>query len=657
LKPIFKEHIAPPVRILHPILFLALGALVSCSKTGPQNQGKETPLADLRAMKESPSVARLVEAGKLPPLEQRLPQDPLVVSPYEGAGAYGGAWNFDVTTRRDVNLVYHIATPSFFRWAKDGYHFEPYLCKEYHVSTDARIWTIVLRKGVRWSDGHPFTTEDVRFWYEDDALNKDLNPLPKEELLIDNQLGKIEIVDAYTFRVIFPSPYKGFYQKMTSIVLFYVPSHYMKQLHIKYADSVDLELRMKKLGIRKWSELYKRTERWYLGFLDPDVPTLRPWVLSRESSSPNIYEFVRNPYYWAVDTDGRQLPYIDSIVVHVTSNEQVLVMKTIAGDFDFQWSRLEFRDFPLLKENAAKRGYQVLSWPQDRGSDIALYVDYNCTHPTIGPLLRDRRFRIALSLAVNREELNLLFYKNAGVPRQATASEATPFYIPEYAMAYATFDLPGANALLDEMGLTRRDKEGFRLDPAGNPIHLLVETVTAGNTLDILQITSEYWQAIGLRTEVKVVEGSLMTERTRSAEVMIQARPMGSFAPPVPDFNSNYTVPLFGMWKQTGGRKGEEPTAEFKELIRLNDQRKDCSVEEEVEVLKQIYKLYAEHVWMIGLVGEIPALLAKKDYFRNVPDKCLYSYARGRRLGLTLPEQYWIDQGKRATPQNPGALR
>ena len=601
-------------------------------------------------------LTELVRAGKLPPLEQRLPQEPLVVKPYQQAGVHGGAWHFDVTSRRDVNLAYHIVTPSFFRWAEDGYHFEPYLCRDFHLSGDARVWTIRLRKGVRWSDGHPFTTEDVRFWYEDDVLNKDLNPLPKEELQIDGQLGKIEIVDDSTFRVVFPSPYRGFYQHMTSIVLFYVPSHYMKQFHPKYADRGDLEQRLTRAGIKKWSELYKRTERWYLGYLDPDVPTLRPWILSKESSSPNIYEFVRNPYYWAVDTDGRQLPYIDRVIVHVTSNEQVLAMKTIAGDFDFQWGRLEFRDFPLLKENAAKHGYQLLTWPQDRGSDIALYIDFNCTHSTIGPLLRDRRFRIALSLAINREELNLLFYKNVGVPRQATAAESTPFYVPEFARAYAQYDVRQANAMLDELGLTRRDAEGFRLDREGNPIHLLIESVTAGNTLDILQTTSEYWQAIGVKAEVRVVEGSLMTERTRSGEVMIQARPMGSFAPPVPDFNSNYVAPLFGMWKQTNRKKGEEPTAEFKRLIVLSEQRKDCSVEEEVEVFKQIYKLYADNVWMIGLVGEIPALLAKKEYFMNVPEKCLYSYARGRRLGLTLPEQYWIDLTRKRSPHSADLL-
>jgi peptide/nickel transport system substrate-binding protein len=631
-------------------LLVISGALVSCSKGDPSKLGGTISIEELRSMKESPMMAEMVKAGKLPPLGERLPWEPLVVKPYGQAGVHGGAWHFDVTTRRDVNLVYHIATPSFFRWATDGYHFEPYLCKDYSISNDGRIWTIKLRKGVRWSDGHLFTTEDVRFWYEDDALNKDINPLPKEELQIDGQLGKIEIVDEYTFRVVFPSSYKAFYQKMTSIVLFYVPSHYLKQFHIKYADSVKLERLLKKSGIRKWSELYKRTERWYLGYLDPDIPTLRPWVLSRESSSPNIYEFVRNPYYWAVDTDGKQLPYIDRIVVHVTSNEQVLTMKTIAGDFDFQWGRLEFRDFPLLKENAARRGYQLLTWPQDRGSDLALYIDFNCTHSRVGPLLRDVRFRIALSLAINRDELNLLFYRNAGVPRQATAAESTPFFVPECARAYAQYDVRRANALLDEIGLTRRDKDGFRLDHEGNPIQLLIETVTAGNTLDILETTGEYWQAIGIKAEVRVVEGSLMTERTRSAEVMIQARPMGSFAPPVLDFNSNYVAPLFGMWNNTRGKRGEEPTAEFKKLISLSDRRKNCSVEEEVELFKQIYKLYADNVWMIGLVGEIPALLAKKNYFMNVPDKCLYSYARGRRLGLVLAEQFWIDPSKKNRP-------
>ena len=629
--------------LLAVIQWLTLVSLLGCTDRNPRHSQNDISFEKLRALKESPLITELVNQGKLPPLNERLPQESLIIHPYEQCGAYGGTWHFDVTARRDVNLVYHISNPSFLRWSEDGYHFEPYLCKEYTMSNDGKIWTFYLRKGVKWSDGHPFTTGDVRFWYEDDAMNKDINPLPKEELQIEGQMGEIDIVDDYTFRIIFPIPYKGFYQRLTSIVLFYVPSHYMKQFHIKYTPLGELEKRMSKAGVRKWSELYKRMERWSLGFLDPNIPSLRPWILSNESNSPNTYEFIRNPYYWAVDTDGRQLPYIDKIAVHVTSNDQVLAMKTIAGDFDFQWSRLEFRDYPLLEENAKKRHYQLLTWPQDRGSDLALYINYNNIHPTIGPLLRELQFRIALSLAINRDELNLLFYKNRGIPRQATAAESTPFFVEEYAKTYAEYDTQKANKLLESLNLTKRNKDGFRLGNDGNPVHLIIETTTAGTTLDILQMICEYWQAVGIQAEAKVVEGSLLTERTKSAEVMIQARPMGSFLPPLIDFSGNYIAPLYGRWKQSAGKRGEEPTKEFKQLILLGDLRKNCTVEEDVDIFKQIYELYAKNVWMIGLVGEIPALLAKKNYFKNVPEKSLYSYARGRRLGLVFPEQFWIN--------------
>ena len=635
----YHHHRAP----LRALQWFILISLLGCLEGNPKYSEDEISLQKLQTLKESPSLTELVNQDKLPPLNERLPQEPLIINPYGQCGVHGGTWHFDVIARRDVNLVYQISNPSFLRWSKDGYHFEPYLCKEYTMSDDGKVWTFYLRKGVKWSDGHPFTTEDVRFWYEDDAMNKDINPLPKEELQIDGRVGKIDITNDYIFRITFPIPYKGFYMRMTSIVLFYVPSHYMKQFHIKYAQKEELEKRMSKVGVRKWSELYKRMERWSLGFLDPNIPSLRPWVLSNESSSPNTYEFIRNPYYWAVDTEGKQLPYIDKIAVHVTSNDQVVAMKTIAGDFDFQWSRLEFRDYPLLEENAKKRGYQLLTWPQDRGSDLALYFNYNNNHPILGPLIRELRFRIALSLAINRDELNLLFYKNCGVPRQATASESTPFFVAEYAKVFAEYDIRKANKLLDDLNLTKRNTEGFRLCSDGNPIHLMIETTTAGTTIDILQMICEYWQAIGIQAEARVVEGSLLTERTKSAEVMIQARPMGSFVPPIIDFSGNYIAPMYGRWKQSAGNRGEEPTEEFKQLILLSDRLKNCTVEEEVEIYKQIYGLYSKNVWMIGLVGEIPALLAKKNYFKNVPEKSLYSYARGRRLGLGLPEQFWIN--------------
>ncbi len=626
---------------------LLFGTLICCSGEVNIETENSISIEELTKLKESPVLVKMVQNGTIPELEKRLPDDPMIIEPLNMPGNHGGIWHFDAISKRDVNLVYHISNPSFLRWDKDGVNVVEHLCRKYEVSDEGKVWTVYLRRGVKWSDGHPFTTEAVRFWYEDDALNRDINPIPKEELLIGEKFGKIEIIDVYTFRVVFPKANWGFYQRLTSIVLFYAPGHYMKQFHIKYADPAELEEKMEQSGVKKWSELYKKMDRWALGFLNPERPSLRPWTLQENSNSPNTFEFARNPFYWVVDTAGKQLPYIDKIQVTVTSNDQVLAMNTIAGKFDFQWRRLNFKEYPLLKENAKKHNYELLTWPQDRGSDIALYCNYNCRHPLMGPLLRDKRFRIALSQAINRNELNLLFYKNIGVPRQATAAETTPFYEKENAEKYITYSIKMANKLLDELGLTKRDSEGFRLDKDGNEIYLLVECVASGNTVDILQIVCEYWRKAGIKADARIIEGSLLTQRTKSAEVMIQARPIGSFNPPTPHSSSMYFAPLFGLWKNTSGKQGLKPETEFFELIRLGDKLKQSSIEEGIEVLKNIYRLYAENIWVIGLVGEVPALLAKNDYFMNVPDKSLYSYARGRRLGLTLPEQYWIDLEKK----------
>lgn len=628
---------------LRALFVIVSGFHYACYEGASKEVVDKLSFDELRSLKESPMLADMVKAGHLPPLEDRLPEDPLVLEPYEEPGVHGGTWHFDVINRRDVTLVYYLSNPSPLRWDRDGVHPVPHFCRDYEVLDNGRVWVFYLRRGVKWSDGQPFTSEDIRLWYEDDALNKVLSPTPKVELLINNQMGKVEIIDKYTFRVVFPDSNKAFFEQMTSTVLFYRPSHYLKQFHIKHADKQELELRIKEAGLYKWSELYKRMDRWHEGYLNPDRPTLRPWLLSKKRGSPDTYEFVRNPYYWAVDTEGKQLPYIDNIVVKISSNDQVLAMNTIAGEFDFQWRRLDFKDYPLLKENEKRQDYQLLTWPQDRCSDVALYINYNSIHPTIGPLLAERKFRIALSLAINRDELNLLFYKNVGVPRQATAAEATPFYVPEYAKAYAQYNIQQANKLLDELGLIARDKNGLRVDREGKAILLLIESIASGNTVDLLQIVAEHWQAIGIRAEVKIVEGSLLKIRTRSSEVMIQAAPLGSFNPIWSVSNSYRTAPLFGLWHQTSGKEGEEPTAAFKKLFWLREQKKKSNLEEQIGVLKQIFQLYSDNVWVIGLVGEIPALLAKKNYFRNVPDKSLYSWARGRRLGLTLPEQYWID--------------
>ncbi|UCD39056.1 MAG: ABC transporter substrate-binding protein [Fidelibacterota bacterium] len=636
-----RSHL-PGAVLLCVYIVLNLG----CSDSGRQEKAAPVSLEELRKLKESPMLAKQVAAGQLPPLEERLPVNPLVVEPWDEPGVFGGAWHFDVINRRDINLVYHISNPSYLQWDREADDLFPYLCESYEVQDDGRIWTFHLREGVKWSDGERFTTEDVRFWYEDDAMNRDINPTPLAELRVGHDFGQIRIVDEYTFQVVFPDTNRGFYKSIPSIILFYAPSHYLRQFHARYADEEELNKEIKKAGIKKWSELYKRMNRWYDGYYNPDLPSLRPWLISKNRRSPNTAVFVRNPYYWMVDTDGRQLPYIDSVVVHITSNQQVLAMKTIAGNFDFQWRRLDFKDYPLLKENEERHNYTLLTWPQDRGSDVTLYLNYNCTHPIVGPMFRERSFRLALSLAIDRTELNLLFYKNIGVPRQATAAENTPYYVPEYAEAYAHYDPAEANRLLDGLGLTQRDKNGFRLSRDGEPLYLFIETSDL-NEVDLLHIVCEHWRAVGVNAEVKVMEGSLLTSRTQSAEIMILARALGSFNPPTGLTRSNYIAPLYGLWNSTLGIQGEEPSPEFKELNELGERVKVSDLVEEIQVMKQIYKLYAENIWAIGLVGEIPALLAKKNYFMNVPEKSLYSYARGRRLQMTMPEQYWIDPTQR----------
>jgi len=626
---------------------VAVVAIISlqCADDRPENVFDFSTFENLRKRQESPMLTHLVLQGKLPPVTERLPEESLIIEPLNEAGVHGGVWRFDITRRRDVNLVYHIGNPSFLRWNRDTKLPVPHFCKDYEVSEDGKIWTIYLRRGVKWSDGHPFTSEDVRFWYEDDALNRDINPIPKEELQVGHQFGQVEIIDDFAFRVVFPVSNRSFFRELIKIVLFYTPSHYLKQFHVKYANPVKLQQEMKNAGVKKWSELYKKKSRWYLGFLNADCPSMRPWLLTQRKGSPDTYEFVRNPYYWVVDTDGKQLPYIDRILVKLSSNEEVLAMNTIAGAFDFQWRRLNFKDYPLLKENTTRKNYELLTWPQDRCSDITLYINQNCVNPVAGPILRKIKFRAALSKAINREELNLLFYRSVGTPRQATAAEATPFFMPEYAQVYANYDLEGANKLLDELGLVKRNENGFRVDENGETILILIETASTGSVIDILQIITEYWQKIGILADIKVIEGSLLIERTKSAQVMIQARPMGSFNPPlsVAISSANYIAPRAGLWYNTNGKQGEKPGEELLKLIRLAEQRKSSNLLEEIEVMKQIYKSYAENIWAIGLVGEVPALLAKKHYFRNVPELSLYSFARGRRLRHTLPEQYWID--------------
>ena len=351
----------------------------------------------------------------------------------------------------------------------------PDILKEVEVE-DGRRFTLHLRRGHLWSDGAPFTSEDFRYWWEDVANNQALSPTgPSPDLFVDGELATVEFPDELTVRYSWSKPNPFFLPAlaMATPLFIYMPAHYLKQFHERYADPDQLAALVQETQARDWAQLHGRHDDMYK-FENPDLPTLQPW---RVTTAPPAERFVfeRNPNFHRVDPSGQQLPYIDRVVLDVVDNKLVPI-KTGAGETDLQSRGLFFKHYTFLKESEERSNLRTYLWQTARGAHLALYPNLNAHDKAWRELFRDVRFRRALSLAVDREEINQILYFGLGFGGNNTVLPQSPLYEPEYREQWAEFDLAQANALLDEIGLTERSDAGLRLLPDGRPLELIVET-------------------------------------------------------------------------------------------------------------------------------------------------------------------------------------
>ena len=595
---------------------------------------------------ESPQLAELVKQGKLPPLEQRIPKNPLVVTPYEEIGQYGGTWRRTWSGLSDSAGPYKLCSEHLVMFNKNGTKILPNVAESWKVSRDAKTYTFKLREGIRWSDGTPLTTEDVVFWYEDIILNKDLTPTIPNWLTSGGKPLKLEKIDTYTFKVEFEEPNALFLisiGKMGGGHTFFAPKHYLKQFHPKYTPKEKLDELVKKAGLQNWYQLFGNMNDF---LQNPDLPVIYPWKATNlPTATLQIME--RNPYYWKIDPEGNQLPYIDRIThTLLGSAGETAVLKAISGEVDMQERGLVIDNYTLLMENRTKGNYRVLRWPQGTGASPAILLNQNVKDPVLRKIFEDRRFRIALSLAINREEINQLFYLGLGEPRQASIISGAPFYDPEWEKAYAEYDPKKANEYLDKMGLTKRDKDGFRLRADGKT---LILTIEYSGDRPYMEVIKKYWEAIGVKVFLKPLERSLYVTRAQAGEIEVGVwgfdRNVAILSDPGHLLGTVVEAPwapLYATWYNTGGRGGEEPKGDIKRIYELWDKVKSTIDEKQRDrYFKEIINLHKKNIWMIGIVGEVPQLIVAKNNFRNIPDGLLWD-DNIRSPKNARPEQFFF---------------
>jgi peptide/nickel transport system substrate-binding protein len=575
---------------------------------------------------EAPELAAMVEAGELPPLEERLPEpeDLLVIKPLNQIGIYGGVWHRGFTGTADRWNYFRTGSgpdhPLFLDYT--GANVVPNVLKGYEFSDEGATITLFLRRGAKWSDGVPFTADDIVFWYEDLYMNDEIRPSKSPEFGACGEQGVVEKVDDYTVQIKFTCPYYYFaeilatangigggqtYRGPSGRGLF-APKHYLSQFLPKYVGEDAAQQKAEEEGFETWLQLYQTKADCTF---NPDLPTLTPWITKVPITEP-VWVVERNPYYFGVDSAGNQLPYIDRIEYTLVPNLEVLNLKAIAGDFDMQARHIDIVKLPIYLENQESAGYKIYIDPVEYGSDFDITPDREyCCDEVIADLLGNRDFRRALALGIDRDQLNEVFWLGLGVPGSGAPAPHNPYYPgDEWVTKWAHYDPDTANEMLDALGLDQRDSEGFRLRPDGQ--RLTLEMITQAALFipyaKIGEMIADQWIDIGIDLDVTELEGGLVNEKGAAHEIMLSvwsndgterflSRP------------GNLVPGLSSDWYLSGGTEGEEPEPGIRQIQDLYREMFRVPEDERIEMGKEIWKIHLDEVYSIGTVGLSPAVM------------------------------------------------
>ncbi|MDE0204428.1 MAG: ABC transporter substrate-binding protein, partial [Candidatus Tectomicrobia bacterium] len=423
---------------------------------------------------EAPALAERVQRGELPPVAERIGSDPLVVEPVHEIGRYGGIWRRGFSGPADFWNGYRCCGhDKILFWDPTGNSLVPNVARGWEVSDGGRVFTVFLRRGMKWSDGHPFTADDFMFWYEDIYRNDELVPMKTPIMSINDQPGRMEKVDDHAIRFVFAEPYYVFPDMLAGSTSLgghsfqgrglyggFAPKHYLRQFHPRYVGQEAVDQLVKDAGYDNWASFMRYVNDWSL---NPDLPAVTAWKTTSPINTPT-WVLERNPYFYQVDTAGNQLPYIDKVVLTLAENLEVLNLRAIAGEYDFQARHIDLNKLPVFLDNQHRGDYTVSLDPADIGCDACLFVNQTYdADPEIASWLQSREFRIALSHGIDREQLNEAFWLGIGTAGSQVLAESSPYFPgPEYRTMHSTYNPELASKMLDDLGLTNRDSEGYR---------------------------------------------------------------------------------------------------------------------------------------------------------------------------------------------------
>ena len=639
------------LRVLQPVASTAIIAAALISSTSAWSY------------QEAPGLSDKAASGALPPVEDRLPASPEVITPIESIGSYGGTIRRALGGSNDHNSILRFVSPQgLTRWTADFSSVVPNVAESWTVNDEGTEFTFKLRDGMKWSDGSPFTADDIMFFVDDLLNNKEFYPNAPARYVIDGQTMSAEKIDDTTVTLKFAAPYGTFLTELATPMaqepVLWAKS-YCQQFHPKYNADVQALVDATD-AVEDWPSLFRlkcgeveAPNRW----ANSERPTLDPWIVTGDGYSAGSTQVImeRNPYFWQVDTEGNQLPYVDTLNWSVVNDNQALVLEAVAGNIDMQRRRIDnLSNKPVFAENAEKGGYEILEYANSDSNRMAIHFNHTHKDPVMRDILRNKDVRVALSLGIDREEIIDIVYLGVGEPWQIGPRPSHVLYNEKLGRQHTEYDPDRANELLDAAGLSERDGDGYRLLPNGERLVFNVNYpgIEQPDWGDALEIIRDQWTEIGVDLNATSVERSIYYSRGEANEhdFMVWGAPGGldpTLSPrdvlSVHPQASWFSIP-WTRWYLSGGSEGEEPTDSMKKRLALYDDfKKEADQDKALDLFRQIHSEAAEAFEIIGVTLAPNLIGVKNANLRNVPGIIPASWMYPDP-GPTLPQTYYYAQ-------------
>lgn len=589
---------------------------------------------------EAPMLADMVAAGDLPPAADRLPTEPLVVEVAEQIGTYGGEM-VDTTLGQRLAEFRHYGYEPLVRWSVDGGELVPNVAKGWDVNAEATEYTFYLREGMKWSDGEDFTADDIIFWWDQVESNTAIQSSPQGFFIVDGENATVEKIDDHTVRFSWSKPNGLFLENLATpygVRVVQFAEHY----HSQFIESLNPEgvaEMMAEAGVEDYQQFWRANVGSYgqqSEWADPERPFVHAWVPAGEESflGRERFSFHRNPFYFKVDPDCNQLPYIDTRTWVLVQDQEVQLAKTLSGEIDISrvnistpanrgvmFENMEIGDYRFVAANSADMNVADLRFPFVYPSD-----------PLKAEIYADKDFRIGLSHAINRPELIDVVFLGQGQPHQIAPRPESPLYDEELATQFTQYDVDLANEHLDRV-LPEKDAGGFRLRPDNGERFQIVVDVNnefKSDWGDMMELIEGYWEEVGIDVVLNVVSDAVSVARREDPDrdVFLWLAENGSGRLPI--LAASEMMPRsvtwadpWETWYTTDGAEGIEPPADYLRAYELQDAIPGLYGEAQMEAWTELVEIVTDEFPQIGIALPMGNYRAVKNRLRNVPEPLL----------------------------------